>query len=67
MLVPSAEFVAKLPYGKIPDRTDFETMDVPTRIAYWTRVLVETDRLGEEFLSMANDANVTSYIKPFVF
>jgi hypothetical protein len=42
-------------------------MDAPTRIAYWTRVLVETDRLGEEFLSMANDENVTSYIKPFVF
>jgi hypothetical protein len=67
MLVPSAEFVAKLPYGKIPDRTDFETMNASTRIAYWTRVLDETDRLGEEFLSMANDENVTSYIKPLVF
>jgi hypothetical protein len=27
MIVPSKEFVAELPYGKIPDRTDFETLD----------------------------------------
>jgi hypothetical protein len=67
MLVPSAEFVAKLPYSKIPDRTDFESMDAATRIAYWTRVLGETDRLGEAFLSMVDDENISSYIKPFVF
>lgn len=67
MLVPSAEFVAKLPYGKIPDRTDFESMDAATRIAYWTRVLDDSDQLGDAFLDLVNDENIASYIKPFVF
>lgn len=67
MLVPSAEFVANLPYAKIPDRTDFATMEAEQRIAYWTRVIAETDRLGDEFLRKVDDDNIASYIKPFVF
>lgn len=47
LLVPSAQFVASLPFNKIPDRTDFETLDATTRIKYWLTVLSETDRLAE--------------------
>lgn len=47
LLVPSAQFIASLPFGKIPDRTDFETLDAATRIKYWLTVLSETDRLAE--------------------
>lgn len=67
MLVPSARFVDSLPYHKIPDRTDFETMDATTRIAYWTKVLTQTDQLGEAFLEMAADPKIGQRIKPFVF
>ncbi|RLV61163.1 patatin-like phospholipase family protein [Parashewanella curva] len=49
MLVPSAEFIASLPYGKIPDRKDFETMDAETRIKYWKTVLAETEKLADSF------------------
>jgi hypothetical protein len=49
LLVPSAQFVAKLPYGKIPDREDFTELDANTRIKYWRTVLSETDRLAEAF------------------
>lgn len=49
MIIPSAEFVASLPYGKIPDRTDFTELDADTRIKYWRQVLSETERLGEAF------------------
>jgi len=49
LLVPSAEFIAKLPYGKIPDREDFTELDANTRIKYWRTVLSETDRLAEAF------------------
>ncbi len=49
MLVPSDEFIANLPFGKIPDRTDFEKIDTSTRIRYWHKVFEETERLAESF------------------
>ena len=64
MLVPSEEFVASLPYGKIPDRKDFETMDAPERIKYWQRVLLESERLGDEFLNIVTKQNVEALVKP---
>ncbi|MEW9798226.1 patatin-like phospholipase family protein [Alteromonas sp. CYL-A6] len=67
MLVPSSEFVANLPYGKIPDRKDFETMDAPTRIKYWQAVLSESDRLGDYFMSMAQQPSFIEHIKPLPF
>ncbi|GGW76185.1 patatin-like phospholipase family protein [Alteromonas halophila] len=67
MLVPSAEFIAQLPYGKIPDRKDFETMDAPQRIKYWKTVLSESDRLGDFFMTLAEKPEFTSYIRPLPF
>ena len=49
MLVPSAEFIARLPYGKIPDREDFTQLDAAERIRYWKTVLAETERLADAF------------------
>lgn len=47
LICPSPEFIANLPYGKIPDRTDFTELDTDTRIAYWQKVFAETERLTE--------------------
>lgn len=49
LLVPSERFIQSLPYNKIPDRNDFKTLDAPTRIKYWLKVLSETDRLADAF------------------
>ncbi|BFT30682.1 hypothetical protein D210916BOD24_18580 [Alteromonas sp. D210916BOD_24] len=67
MLVPSASFVANLPYGKIPDRKDFEVLDANTRIKYWQTVLKETDRLGEYFMRAVSDDSLVDQIKPLPF
>jgi len=64
LVVPSAEFIDGLPYQKIPDRKDFETMDAHTRINYWTKVLAETERLAESFHQMVSNQEI-SRIKPF--
>jgi hypothetical protein len=64
MLVPSAEFIASLPYGKIPDRKDFETMPAQQRIPYWQKVLSESDRLGEEFRRLIASERIVDCIKP---
>ena len=49
MITPSKEFIAGLPYGKIPDRNDFKDLDADTRIKYWNTVFSETEKLAEEF------------------
>ncbi|WP_100641752.1 hypothetical protein [Alteromonas facilis] len=49
MLVPSEEFVASLPYQKIPDREDFTQFSAEQRIAYWQQVFKETERLADDF------------------
>ncbi len=53
MICPSPEWIASLPYKKIPDRTDFTTMDDDIRIKYWREVFVETEKLAvalDEFI-----------------
>ncbi|GAA0859406.1 patatin-like phospholipase family protein [Aliiglaciecola litoralis] len=67
MAVPSAEFVASLPFGKIPDRKDFETMEASQRIDYWQTVIKRSDELGEAFLSLTQDKDIAQKIKPFAF
>ncbi|MBU2978905.1 patatin-like phospholipase family protein [Alteromonas sp. C1M14] len=67
MLVPSASFVASLPYGKIPDRKDFEKLPAKTRIQYWNKVLQETDRLGEYFMEITQSGRIMDCIKPLPF
>ena len=49
MISPSKKFVAGLPYGKIPDRSDFTKLDADTRIKYWNTVFSETEKLAEGF------------------
>lgn len=67
MVVPSAEFVASLPYAKIPDRKDFEKMSAEQRIPYWQTVLSESDRLGEAFMQLSQQENMLDTIKPIEF
>ena len=67
MLVPSDEFVASLPYGKIPDRKDFEKFDASTRIKYWQKVISESDRLGECFADIYRKGSIMDVIQPLPF
>lgn len=64
VLAPSAEFVSQLPYGKIPDRKDFETMDYATRNAYWQTVLTQSLSLADEFATMVRSGEGLERIKP---
>lgn len=67
MVVPSDAFVSTLPYGKIPDRKDFEHMTAEQRIPYWQTVLQESDRLGQVFHDMVHANNFAQHIKPLAF
>ena len=48
MLAPSESFIAKLPYGKIPDRKDFENLSDEERESYWNAVLEATNELVDD-------------------
>lgn len=67
MLVPSEEFVASLPYSKIPDRKDFDKMDDGARIQYWQTVISESDRLGECFANIYRKGTIMDVIQPLPF
>ena len=64
VLAPSPAFVAGLPYGKIPDRKDFETLDDATRFACWQTVLSESARLADEFSTMVRTGQGLERILP---
>jgi len=47
LIAPSAEFVARLPGGRIPDRRDFFDCTPEERVRRWSAVLAESERLGD--------------------
>lgn len=49
ILAPSDEFVATLPYARIPDRKNFIEMEDSERLPYWRQVVDMSYRLAEEF------------------
>jgi hypothetical protein len=65
LICPSREFIANLPFGKIPDRNDFVNLDVATRIAYWKTVLAETQRTADYLERAIISGDIVKQIKPF--
>ena len=52
LLCPSREFIADLPFGKIPDRSDFTRLEHDERVRYWEQVAQRSIALAEEFAEM---------------
>jgi hypothetical protein len=48
LICPSPEFIARLPDGKVPDRTDFVRMSENRRIRLWWEVVKACEELAEE-------------------
>lgn len=55
LLAPRREWVATLPGGKLPDRSDFKAYgdDVDARMRAWHLALAESARLADEFAQLA--------------
>jgi len=49
LLCPSDDFIADLPLGKIPDRTDFSRLAHEQRLRYWRQCIERSKALAEEF------------------
>ena len=65
MVYPSDNFVKKLPEGRIPDRSDFDTfMDDPAiRIANWRKTVELSAPLGEEFLELVENKKIKDVVE----
>lgn len=64
LIAPSAEFVATLPHGKIPDRRDFYTMDDATRIRAWRATVAESVRMEDELRELLASGRLAAAVQP---
>ena len=62
LVVPSPGFVAKLPYGKIPDRNDFYKLTNDERLKYWNSVVEMGKRVAEDFFEMWQQGRVVDHL-----
>jgi len=64
LVSPSAEFVAGLPNGKIPDRTDFRSFAPEDRMQLWRSVVAECERLADELHEVLEKGELEARITP---
>jgi len=64
LVSPSPEFVARLPYGKIPDRRDFVNFEPDERVRTWRTVVDMCDEIADEFHEVIEKDQLAARLKP---
>lgn len=66
LVAPSEKFISSIPYGKIPDRTDFTEFSGRDgeRLVYWRDVIKRSRVIGEEFMEAVNSGKLRNIISP---
>lgn len=66
LIAPSEEFLERLPYRKIPDRTDFHFFKGrdQDRVAYWSKVVEMSKALSEEFWEAVETGRIRELVEP---
>ncbi len=64
LISPSAEFVSRLPHGKIPDRTDFENFTTSERIKAWRGCVQACEQLADEFSEIIEKDQLAAHLQP---
>lgn len=65
LIAPSAQFVASLPGGKLPDRRDFYTLRDDERATRWEAVARRTDALGEALHELIATNRIADVVQPW--
>ncbi|WP_375738115.1 patatin-like phospholipase family protein [Pseudomonas boanensis] len=65
LLAPSRQYLATLPHGKLPDRNDFKRYlgDDDARERYWRKAMNESQRMGDEFLELADSGRLSECLQ----
>ncbi|TDF86418.1 patatin-like phospholipase family protein [Pseudomonas sp. H9] len=66
LVAPSSQYLASLPYGKLPDRSDFKRFmgDAGSRQRYWHKSIAESQRLGDELLELVETGKLHQQLQP---
>jgi hypothetical protein len=66
LVSPSAEYLATLPDGKLPDRKDFERYagDNDGRERAWHQAIAASDQLGDEFIELVDSGRLGDVLRP---
>ena len=66
LIAPSRQFVARLRYGRIPDRDDFWFFKGRNeeRLEYWDEVIEASAGFGDEFLNAVETGEIRELVKP---
>jgi hypothetical protein len=66
LISPSRDFIERLPYKKIPDRTDFSFFSGRDhdRTTYWNEVIHMSACLGEQFLDAVETGSIRERVTP---
>jgi len=64
VICPSAEFVARLPNSKVPDRTDFQTMSPELRRKVWRSVVAACEELAEDLNDVLDKDQLPARLEP---
>lgn len=64
LVSPSREFVARLPYAKIPDRRDFVNFERAERVRAWRTVVDMCDELADEFHDVLDTGKLAARLEP---
>ncbi|WP_371185814.1 patatin-like phospholipase family protein [Thalassotalea maritima] len=63
VLSPTADFVGRLPYQKIPDREDFKHLNDEQRMRYWRQVISLSHELADEFSNLVGRADAHQHVQ----
>jgi len=64
LISPSPSFVARLPNGKIPDRTDFTTMPPPERERAWRETVAACREMADELEEVLENDSMAERLQP---
>ncbi len=65
VVAPSKSFLARLPYGKIPDRKDFSKMTQSERLSYWSKAMAMSQELADAFADVVEAADPVANVRRF--
>ena len=64
LISPSDEFVAGLPHGKIPDRSDFRNYAPAERVRVWKHCVSACQAMADEFLEVIEKDQLAARLEP---
>ena len=64
LICPSADFVSRLPFAKIPDRTDFVKMDQDQRMRSWRHTVNACRELADDLADVMDNGRLAARLQP---